>query len=142
MRNNDLLKDARLKQFEDICSLDELHPYSGDVFDIDDLAKVKCNGKWGLIDRQFKVVLPPKYDYISRFFHDTFYKVAIVGINGKEGLINGKFQEILVPKYDWIGFFKTFVTEVRLDGKYGRINAFGVEIIPPEHILITSIPRR
>src|SRR5690606_8155405 len=51
------------------------------------LAQVKLNGKWGVIDRDEKVVIPFRYDHMHSF-NEIYKGLAWVEINKKEGLID------------------------------------------------------
>ena len=51
--------------------------------------------KFGFIDKQFKIVISPKYDYASRFKGGY----ALVSLNGKWGVINKKGKVVIPFKY-------------------------------------------
>ncbi|MBU0487436.1 MAG: WG repeat-containing protein [Bacteroidetes bacterium] len=61
------------------------------------LLPVKENGRWGLIDRNGVVVLPPKYQHISDV---SFQAYCIVCQNGKFGLLDTSMREILPTAYN------------------------------------------
>jgi len=63
--------------------------------------KAKINGKWSLLDKEGKVIIPPKYDDISDIDKETesvFYVVK----DEKAGLVNMKGEEITPISYDAI----------------------------------------
>ena len=63
--------------------------------------KAKINGKWSLLDKEGKVIIPPKYDDISDIDKETksvFYVVK----DEKAGLVNMQGEEITPISYDAI----------------------------------------
>ena len=63
--------------------------------------KAKINGKWSLLDKEGKVIIPLKYDDISDIDKETesvFYVVK----DEKAGLVNMKGEEITPISYDAI----------------------------------------
>ena len=63
--------------------------------------KAKINGKWSLLDKEGKVIIPPKYDDISDIDKETesvFYVIK----DEKIGLVNIQGEEITPIDYDII----------------------------------------
>ena len=63
--------------------------------------KAKINGKWSLLDKEGKVIIPPKYDDISDIDKETESVFYIVK-DEKAGLVNMKGEEITPISYDAI----------------------------------------
>ena len=64
------------------------------------LAGVEINGKWGVIDRNFKLVIPAIYDEIEKYFKNF----AIVKKGEKWGIIDMKGNKVVDCKYNSIRF--------------------------------------
>lgn len=110
------------------------------------LAAVMANGKWGVIDKSGKQIVPFKYDMINTF-HNGLASVFIgdqsTGI-GKWGYIDKNGKEVVPCKYDYVDFwFSDGMARVRIgdyniiDGTYdldninvGYIDTTGQEVIP------------
>ena len=48
------------------------------------LLRIRCNGKYGLVDFEGRTVIPPKYDVLT-YHHGQF---NIIGRRGRYGLLN------------------------------------------------------
>jgi hypothetical protein len=72
-----------------------------------EVARVKRNGKWGMINKSEKNVAPFKYDLLLGF-GELFDKLAVVHLNDKQGMINQNGQEVVPIKYDEVGKFAFF----------------------------------
>jgi len=106
------------------------------------IAQVKLNGKWGVIDRDEKVVIPFKYDYMNSF-GNTYKGLAWVKMNEKEGLIDKTGREIIPVKYDEIGaatmggmiepLEDVGLVSVKYNGKWGALTLNGEEAIPVKY---------
>ena len=84
----------------------------------DGVAKVKKNGKYGLISEDGKGLTKYKYDWA-----DSHQKGGTrVGVNEKYGLVNNQGKEIIPLKYDWIGKPSEGLTKVRLNDKTGFVD--------------------
>lgn len=99
---------------------DQKNNFEGDV------ARVVLNGKYGLINKKAKFVLPYKYDHIG-YFTGT---LAIVKLNGKQGYISKSGKELIPCIYDDIGLIENNCIWVKLGAKEGYISVQGQEIIP------------
>jgi len=98
----------------------------------DDLARVRQNGKWGVIQADGKMIIPCRYDKIEPFYlhpegwiidpdnpndYETDYILAKVYKNGKEGYINNRGEECIPVIYDKIGYFEDGIAKARLKGR-------------------------
>ena len=103
--------------------------------------KAKINGKWSLLDKEGKVIIPPKYDDISDIDKETksvFYVVK----DEKIGLVNRQGKEITPIDYDVISegekevFVLTqgdlrgvlFKQKILMPSIYESINGYGLKI--------------
>jgi hypothetical protein len=85
----------------------------------------KFNGKWGLIDKTGKEVIPCKYDYVGRVFSEG---LAYVELNGKWGYINTTGNEVVPLIYDFAETFSNGFARVKLDGEEFYIDTRGKRI--------------
>ncbi|MEM9915739.1 MAG: WG repeat-containing protein [Planctomycetota bacterium] len=91
------------------------------------LARFRSGGRWGYMDKTFRVVLPPTYEGARDFTSGS----AAVKLNGKWGYINRKFEVSVPFEYDRADDFDDTLAMVTLDGKVGFIGRSGrVEIEP------------
>lgn len=86
----------------------------------DDYHVALRNGKFGFIDKNNHLVIPPKFDY-AYDFHNGLAKVQI---NGKWGYINRKGQ-LITPLFDQITDFKDGLAIAKNNGKYALVNRQG-----------------
>jgi len=87
------------------------------------LVKVKRNGKYGILDKNLKVILPIEYDIIEFAENDRI----IITKNGKSALMNSYNMEIPNDFYDEIvlsGNKEQY--RVKLNNKYGYIDKDGI----------------
>ena len=87
-----------------------------------ELALVKLNGKWGVLDRNGKYVVNPQYEDITPF--DKEAGVAFVMLDGKWGVIDSAGRTVVKPKYEYIG---------RLTDGYFRVGL--ADLIEPTKVL-------
>ena len=60
------------------------------------LAKIKIDGKYGLIDENINIVYAPKWKSVEDF-HNGY--AVVVADNGKAGIINANGEIVLKPLY-------------------------------------------
>jgi hypothetical protein len=102
------------------------YDYVGRVF-FDGLAWIRLGDKWGFINEQGKVVVPPVYDEV-RVFDFGF---AQVKLNGKWGVVDQQGKVVIPPKYDYASnLFPNGLALVGLGGKLGFVDQQGNEVIP------------
>ena len=80
---------------------------------------VKQNKKWGLINAEGDVVLPPEYDAIGEFKQ---FGYAIMQKNGGVGMLNKFGFEIIPPKYNDIKVLDSTLVAVMDQGEWMVIN--------------------
>ena len=91
----------------------------------DGLARFDKNGKSGFVNSKGKIVIPPKYDFVT-FFRNG---IACIGkiINGqhKYGGINKNGIEVIPCIYDDIFYFQDGIALVKKDNQVGLIDIYG-----------------
>ena len=97
--------------------------------------KVQVDDKYGLVDRNFKTIVPPIYDMIQPFRHGF----AVVKKNDKFGFIKEDGTIVVEPKFEWAKDFYSGVAEVQLDGEPGLIDVNGTWVYKPQ---FTHMPPR
>ncbi len=100
----------------------------------DDLARVKQNGKWGILRKDGKMLTPFQYDRIDPFYIHPYggvigidppadkydpevYIIAKAYRNGKEGYIDNEGKECIPVRYETIRYFDDGVAKARLNGR-------------------------
>lgn len=94
------------------------------------LARVRKDGKWGLIDKTGKVVIPIKYTQADNFLEGA--SAMAVQKGSKYGLVNRSGVEITKIEYEAYILFthKDDLALVKKGGKYGFMNMAGKIVIP------------
>ena len=102
-------------------------------------------GKWGFVDKSFRFVIQPQFDWAEGFSEGR----AVVQVGRKWGFIDKSGQVVIQPKYDLVWRFSDGLARVRYDipdGKvmtvegeqtayryqYGFVDHDGHEVIPPQ----------
>ena len=79
------------------------------------LAAIRTGEKWGFVNHEGTVVVPPKYDFVEDFSPEGF---AAVGLRGemfdKWGFVNYQGRVIAAPKYNGVSDFKENFASVSL----------------------------
>ena len=92
---------------------------------------VQEGGKYGIIDKTCKEIVPCKYDDATSFSEG----IACVKLNGKWGYVDETGKEITPFKYDNAYSFSQGLARVKLNEKYGYIDKTGREITPIKYSL-------
>lgn len=82
------------------------------------LTLIKINNRWGVVDKNKKIVIPPQYDIIETLCRNLLR----VQLNGKYGIIDTAYNIVLPIIYDEVGDFFHGLAKVELNGKYGYID--------------------
>ncbi|MDR2282322.1 MAG: WG repeat-containing protein [Sphingobacterium sp.] len=89
--------------------------------------------KYGAIDKNGKVLVPCKYEYLS---YDEATQQYLFGENEKYGLLH-KDGKVYVPaKYDMISFFNQGYATITLNDKSGLIDQNQKVVVPAQHDVI------
>jgi len=94
------------------------------------LARVKIGGRTGLIDREGKIVMQPKYGTVGGYGEGLF-PVRLAA--GKWGYINMQNQIVIPAKYEWASTCHGGLCNITLGGKEGFIDLQGDVKIPPRY---------
>ena len=95
----------------------------------DGLAKVRLNGKFGFIDRQNRMVIPPIYDEALSFADGT----AQVKSDGKWGFIDKNGVTSLSPENYSEQYFSEGLACININNYFGFINKNGLIVIPVKY---------
>ena len=93
----------------------------------DGLAVIIDNGKFGYINTNGEITIPPQFDYASMFYNGF----AEVEILGKSCFINSKGEKQFEPKFEEIRPYGEGFAGFKQLGKYGFINANGDFMMQP-----------
>ena len=102
---------------------------------VGDYAFVCRNKLWGVIGKDGKFVLPPKYSWVQRLDNKPY----IVGLDGKFGLFDvAACRELCPVKYNYINecAYGTFLAAS--EGAYGLLNQRGELFVPTKYSSITK----
>lgn len=110
--------------------------YLAAQFEATNLLPIKIEHKWGLINTNGNIVLPPKYDLIGTKFGGQQMigtrispRYVTVQLDNKIGLINLQGQEVLAPLFDdVIESYPDSIFTVQKDGKLLVVNGKGETI--------------
>ena len=97
--------------------------------DNDTQIRVIKNGKWGMLDKNGKILGDIEYNSISPFYEG----ISRVEKDGKFGYVDEKFNFIVKPKYDYGYYFTNGFAIVKNNNKAGFINKKGKEILTPNY---------
>lgn len=112
-------------------SLLTLSTYMHSQFEWAQVIKVDSIGNriTGLISNTGKIIIPPKYEYLTYYSKDS---VFVYGLNGKAGFIDLNGNELTEPIFDKIRLDdETGMYMVKSNGEYQFINKLGAKIIGP-----------
>lgn len=87
--------------------------------------KVVENGKWGMLDKEWKVYIEPKFtdDFSIGNFADK--SITELRVGDKWGMIDRNFNVVIEPIYEDIYFTWRGFIAVKQNGKYGLANYKG-----------------
>lgn len=105
------------------------------------------NMKVGLKDKNQKIIVQAKYDYVSPKFSEGY---TYVKSGGKMGFVNKEGKQITLLKYDNVSDFSNgfaivnigakfdSAADISVSGKWGFINITGIEITPLKYDNVTD----
>lgn len=106
-------------------------------FNVHGLAKILHNNKYGLINRDGKIIVPCKYRDINKFKNGRAQvSISAPGhaFRGLNGMIDTLGREIIPCIYDDYFYFNSDgLAKVKLNGKCGIIDRQGNEVIPCQY---------
>ena len=109
-------------------------PRQDPAFNSPPLYPVRRAGRWGFVDPDGVLVVPPRYDWASRFWGD----LAVVERDGRAGYLGLDGNEAISPRFRLddaedtaARTFGDGLAAVRVDQAWGYINPAGAFIIAP-----------
>src|SRR5436190_6901960 len=96
------------------------------------------DGKWGYMDRQGMVVIPPRFDQAEDFFEHK----AMVRFDGDAGYIRESGEWMIEPKFGRAGRFRggVAIAGERRAAAVGLIDAGGNFLVAPQFTSIEDFP--
>jgi hypothetical protein len=96
---------------------------------------IKVDKKWGLIDADGQVRLPPVYDAIGEFKQ---YGYAVMQRQGRVGLLDRMGRELVSPRYEDISVLDSAFIAVKDRERWMVIDLDGKVLLPPgyEHVQV------
>ncbi|NJO90617.1 MAG: WG repeat-containing protein [Chloroflexia bacterium] len=112
-------------------------PFMTDFFGYrEGLAAVKVGGKWGFMDENFNMVIPPAYtEKLVYAFHNG---IARFKKNGKVGAINKTGSVVIDAKYDDLYEYENGLLPFMQNGKWGYMKLNEEAVITPQYL--SAIP--
>lgn len=93
------------------------------------MARVKQNGKFGLIDTNMKFIVACNYESIGMFFDG----LALVSLHNKFGFIDKNGKEVIAPQFEFAADFSEGFAMFQREGKSGFINKEGKIVIDAQY---------
>lgn len=107
--------------------------YSEPIFVTNEKIVFNKNNKYGIMDKNEKVIVKPTYDFIGTM-KDSF---CFGQLNKKGEMVYGvkdyKEKILINPVYDYMVYFENGLACVNIKGKYGFIDKRGKTIIPAKY---------
>lgn len=108
--------------YDSYASLTQEGDFSGDY------VRVRKAGKYGVIDRSGKVIIPFQYDHLGRASSLIAYEKK-----GKWGYMNVSGKAIILPVYELAESFSYGLGLVRTEAGFGAVDTTGKAIIPAQY---------
>jgi len=96
--------------------------------------KILHSVKFGFIDKNNRLVIPPKYDKATDFSHG----LSVVTLNQKSGALNIKGKIIIPIIYNSVTILNDRVIKVTRNGRSGIVSFHGEQILPLDYKQIES----
>ncbi|MCD8511777.1 MAG: WG repeat-containing protein [Bacillus sp. (in: Bacteria)] len=118
------------------------HEYQAMEMDVfrDGMAYINVYGLTGFIDKEFNLVIRPKYGgFIHSFFQEGLARVGTPNTNDQKfGFVNKEGKVIVPLKYEYVGNFHKGLAVVTINRRDGAINREGELVILPAFQLIND----
>ena len=92
-----------------------------------EIIRIYSKGKWGFMNRDFKVICSPKYMFIEKFNNGY---ARFQNDEGKWGVISTSGRVVVKPKYSYIGDLSGEQIAAQTYKGYGAINIHGEVVVP------------
>lgn len=96
----------------------------------EDYAAYQVDGKWGFLDKRFKIAIKAQFDEVRDFVGT----LAAVRVGEKWGYINVDGSLVIQPQFDKADDFDDVTALVQVDGLWGYINRRGRFMVEPQFI--------
>lgn len=96
---------------------------------VEDLSRVKIDGKWGFINSKGQMVVAFLYDSVSNY---TDGLAAFLWKNGKWGFVDKSGKNVIYPQFDYVGSFSGGSASALKGNTWGMIDKKGNFIGEPE----------
>ena len=93
------------------------------------LYPIKQNGRWGAINYQAQIVIPPEYDFLR--YSETSDRL-LVSKKSQYGLLDSKGKVIIPINFDYLKIVKNGLVYSLKNGAWGVFSASGETILKPE----------
>ena len=97
--------------------------------DSKNLFLMKLDGKWGFVDREGRITIPPRFDDGREFSEG----LAAFELNEKWGYIDALGEVVIEPEFDDAYSFSDGLAAIVLNGRYGYIRRNGELAIEPRY---------
>ncbi len=94
----------------------------------DGLARIKGNGKWGFLGKNWKLRIDARFDDARDFTQG----IAAVRIGSNWGFIDKTGRLVIEPVYDAVDDLDNQLILVTMDNEFGYINRVGDHVIEPQ----------
>jgi hypothetical protein len=110
-------------------------PYGGFVYFLKlGLLWAKRDGKYALVDRDGKEIIPPRYDAVIVNERSLYEKGFPVQVAAKWGVVNKEGREVVPVSYDWVDdHFNDRFIRVMLNGRRGLLDEQGRVVVALEY---------
>lgn len=91
-------------------------------------------GKWGLLDRQFAEVIPPRYDLIDYLQEGELDPLVVLGLEQDGyGFIDSLGELAISPRFAEVGDFHNGRVRVASEGQWGFADREGNLVVQPQY---------
>lgn len=98
------------------------------------LARVRINGKWGVVDPAFRLVVEPRYDFIHMLTQAGGRSYYLVGMDEtKYGFINERGEIAVRPAFAEVGRYHGGLVRIREGNRWGYADREGRVVIAPQY---------
>lgn len=100
---------------------------------------IKVHKKWGLMNSEGQIALPPVYDAIGEFKR---FGYAAMQRNGGVGLLNNMGEEVVPPEFEDLKVLDSTLISVMKKGAWMVINLQGKVVLKPGYEKVKALDKR
>lgn len=97
------------------------------------VSRIQKDGKWGAINQQFEIAVPPAYDYIEYLDRPGEVLLAVGKNTGGYGFMDEHGELVIQPQFEAVGEFHDGLVKIRENGWWGFANEQGEVVIPARY---------